>query len=298
MIIKEMDSKREEKEQLTQLLKSQLTEKQRFLAERQLRNIEAGERGEKDSAYFIDFYFGKSKNWAVIHDLRIEHNGQVAQIDHLVMNRFMNIYVLETKNFHYGLKITPEGEFLVYDGKKHFGLESPLEQNERHIFLISKAIDYYNVMPTRLGVVIPPRFVSYVLVSPTSKIIRPSRSKLDTSHVIQSGQAFTKIKKDTDDAGAAVILKICSQETLEATAKSLARLHRPAKVDFKARFGIRDQTKPTNQQEKTTPVGPSIICEACASHISEKVVQYCLDRKHLFKGRILCYNCQRATPAL
>jgi hypothetical protein len=293
-----MDSKREEKEQLKELLKGQLSEKQRFLVEKQLRNIEAGERGEKDSAYFVDFYFGKSKNWAVIHDLRIEHNGQVAQIDHLVMNRSMNIHVLETKNFHYGLKITPEGEFLVYDGKKYFGIESPIEQNERHIFLLSKAIDHYSIMPSRLGVVIPPRLVSYVLVSPTSKIIRPSRSKLDTSHVIQSDQAFTKIMKDADDVGAAAILKICSQETLEATAKSLAKLHRPAKVDFKARFGIRDQIKPTSQPEKTTPEGPSIVCEACSSKVSEKVVQYCIDRKHLYKGRILCYNCQRSAPAL
>jgi hypothetical protein len=128
-----MDSKREEKDQLRELLGGQLSEKQRFLLERQLRNIEAGERGEKDSAYFVDFYFGKSKNWAVIHDLRIEHNGQVAQIDHLIINRSMNIYVLETKNFHYGLKITPEGEFLVYDGKKYFAIESPIEQNERTI---------------------------------------------------------------------------------------------------------------------------------------------------------------------
>ena len=64
MIIKEMDPKIEDKEQLQELLQGQLSEKQRFLIERALRNMEAGERGEKDSAYFIDFYFGKSKNWA------------------------------------------------------------------------------------------------------------------------------------------------------------------------------------------------------------------------------------------
>jgi hypothetical protein len=65
MIIKRMDPKKEEKEQLRGLLQGQLSEKQSFLIERQLRNIEAGERGEKDSAYFIDFYFGKSANWAI-----------------------------------------------------------------------------------------------------------------------------------------------------------------------------------------------------------------------------------------
>jgi hypothetical protein len=298
MIIKEMDPKREVKEQLSELLQGQLSEKQRFLVERQLSNIESGERGEKDSAYFIDFYFGKSKNWAVIHDLRIEHNGQVTQIDHLVMNRFMNIYVLETKNFQYGLKITPEGEFLVYNGKKYFGIESPLEQNERHIFLLSKAIDHHNIMPTRLGVFIPPRFVSYVLVSPTSQIIRPARSKFDTKCVIQSDQAFTKIIKDVNNAGASAMLKICSSATLEATAKNLAQLHRRAKVDFKAKFVIRDHAKPTRERERIVQVGPSIVCESCASKVSEKVVQYCLDKKHLFKGRILCYDCQRSSPAL
>jgi hypothetical protein len=297
MIIKGMDPKKEEKEQLRGLLQGQLSEKQRFLIERVLRNIEASERGEKDSAYFIDFYFGKSANWAIIHDLRIQYEGQVAQIDHLVMNRFMDIYVLETKNFHYGLKITPEGEFLINNGQKYFGIESPLEQNDRHIFLLSKAIDHHGIMPTRLGVVIPPRFVSYVLVSPTSKIIRPSRSKLDTSNVIQSDQAFTKIKKDTDDAGASAILKICSSETLETTANKLFRLHRRTTPDFKARFGIKDRTeyvkKPDRIAQDKASHGQSIVCEACKSTVSEKVVQYCLDRKHLLKGRILCYNCQR-----
>jgi hypothetical protein len=268
-----MDPKKEEKEQLRGLLQGQLSEKQRFLIERQLRNIEAGERGEKDSAYFIDFYFGKSANWAIIHDLRIQHEGQVAQIDHLVMNRFMDIYVLETKNFHYGLKVTPEGEFLIYNGQKYIGIESPLEQNDRHIFLLSKTIDHHGIMPTRLGVVIPPRFINYVLVSPTSRIIRPSRSKFDTSRVVQSDQAFTKIKKDTDDAGASAILKICSSETLEAMAKKLARLHRRTTPDFKARFGIKDRTEYVKQpdriaQDKSSQ-GQSIVCETCKSKVSE-----------------------------
>ena len=49
--------------------------------EREMKTIRAGVSGEKDSAYYIDFYFRNSKNWAVIHDLRLEHRGQVVQID-------------------------------------------------------------------------------------------------------------------------------------------------------------------------------------------------------------------------
>src|SRR5699024_5085089 len=69
--------------------------------------LKAGIKGERDSAYFIDFHFRESsKNWAVIHDLRLEHSARVAQIDHLLLNRFSEIYVLETKQFNSGIKIT------------------------------------------------------------------------------------------------------------------------------------------------------------------------------------------------
>ena len=36
-------------------------------------------KGESESAYLIDFHFAASLNWAVIHDLRVEHNDRVAQ---------------------------------------------------------------------------------------------------------------------------------------------------------------------------------------------------------------------------
>ena len=94
MIIKKMDSKQEEIAELTALLKGKLIPYQWFLIERELKTMKSGLYGEKDSAYYIDFYFANSRNWAVIHDLRLEHKGQVGQIDHLLINRFFDMYVL------------------------------------------------------------------------------------------------------------------------------------------------------------------------------------------------------------
>jgi hypothetical protein len=59
MIIKKMDSKQEEMAELTALLKGKLIPYQRFLIERELKAIRSGVSGEKDSAYYIDFYFGR-----------------------------------------------------------------------------------------------------------------------------------------------------------------------------------------------------------------------------------------------
>jgi len=90
MIIKNRGSFENDIAQLKELLSLRLTDKQRFLLEREIRFLRSGEKGEKDSAYYIDYYLGRSKNWAVIHDLRLFFFGQTAQIDHVLMNRFMS----------------------------------------------------------------------------------------------------------------------------------------------------------------------------------------------------------------
>ncbi|MGA2464240.1 MAG: nuclease-related domain-containing protein [Thermodesulfobacteriota bacterium] len=242
MIIKRMDSKKEEIGELAIFLKSELTPYQRFLIEKELKAMRSGVYGEKDSAYYIDFYFGNSRNWAVIHDLRLEHKGQVAQIDHLLINRFFDIYALESKNYSYKLKITSEGEFQVYYGKEYIGIPSPIEQSKRHIHLLDLFLRNHNILPKRMGISIRPRFKDLILVSPKCIITRPPEKKFDTSSVIKADTLRTKIDREVDKwhplADLAAISKTCSSSNLEETARRLAAFHKPKKVDFRARFGL------------------------------------------------------------
>jgi hypothetical protein len=243
MIIKRVDSKQEEIAELTALLEGKLTSYQRFLIERELKAIRSGVSGEKDSAYYIDFYFGNSKNWAVIHDLRLEHRGQVAQIDHLLINRMFDIYVLESKNYSYKLKITREGEFQVYYGKEYIGIPSPIEQNKRHIHLLGLFLKHHDILPERMGMSIRPRFKNFILVSPKCIISRPPGKNFDTSSVIKGDSLRTKIDQEVDKwknplIDFAAISKFCSSSTLMEAARRLGGFHKPKKVDFTARFGL------------------------------------------------------------
>ena len=197
----------------------------------ELRKRRAGIRGEQDAAYLIDFDYAGSPNWAVIHDLRLEHGGRTAQIDHLLINRWMDIYVLETKSFHSGIKITEEGEFLRSNNYTHSyeGMASPLEQNERHIQVLKDVVASID-WPTRLGLRIAPNFQSFVLVSSSARIIRPKR--FDASRVIKADQLKKSIWRDIDsENGVLTILKtaakIVSAETVESVARKLAALHQP-----------------------------------------------------------------------
>ena len=200
-------------------------------AEVELRNRRAGIRGEEQAAYLIDFDYASSPNWAVIHDLRLEHGGRVAQIDHLLINRWMDVYVLETKSFHAGLKITEEGEFLRWNNyqKTYEGMASPVEQNERHIQVLREVMKCID-LPMRLGLRILPSFQSFVLVSPTAKIYRPK--KFDASRVIKADQLKKSIWRDIDNENPVLGMlktaaKVVSGETVELVARQVAALHRP-----------------------------------------------------------------------
>jgi len=204
----------------------------------ELRIRRAGLKGERDSAYHIDFHFERSPNWAVIHDLRLEHSGRVAQIDHLLINRRLEIYVLETKHFHAGIKITGDGEFLRWNAyrKTYEGMASPLEQNERHIAVLRDAVDTLD-WPQRMGMRIAPAFHSLVLVAPQARI---DRSKgFDSSRVIKADLLRKQIDKDFESDGALMTIlkttaKLVSGDTVAGVARQLVALHRPLQRDRRA----------------------------------------------------------------
>lgn len=303
MLIKKRDSKQAELDELTKLITKPIPENKKFLAERELRSIKTGVQGETDAAYFIDFHFASSKNWAVIHDLRLEHRDRVAQIDHLLINRFFNIYVLESKNFSYGVKITDTGEFLVTCKNGDFPIESPIEQNKRHLIILEEIFKQYDVMPKRLGITMSPTFKSYILVSPKSRVIRPPRKTFDTGMVIKADMLRTQIDKDVDKMKALSVLaaasKIVSSETLTEVAERLSAVHRPIKIDYRKRLGV-DNTvpsQPTTAQAPNAHFPKGFYCSNCKKTITEKVAKFCWDNKQRFHGKAYCFDCQKAFPA-
>ncbi|BBE50682.1 hypothetical protein OYT1_ch1122 [Ferriphaselus amnicola] len=132
MLIKKPDDKTRDMEFLKGLAaRPDVSADVRKNIEQEIRYMQSGMRGEAEAAYEMDFHFGASKNWMLIHDLRIECEGRVAQIDHLMLNRFMEIYVCESKRFSEGVGINEHGEFSAFYGGKPYGVPSPLEQSGR-----------------------------------------------------------------------------------------------------------------------------------------------------------------------
>src|SRR5664279_3134636 len=120
--------------------------------ETELRKIRAGQKGEKDAAYAIDFFLAQKDEWAVIHDLRLEWQGRVAQIDHLLINRMLDVWVCESKHFSDGVAINEHGEFTAFFNNRPRGIESPIEQNHRHVKVVESVLGSSILpLPTRMG---------------------------------------------------------------------------------------------------------------------------------------------------
>jgi hypothetical protein len=217
--------------------------------EAEVRQIKAGERAERDAAYQIELYFGRSQNWATIHDLRIEVDGLAAQIDHVLINRLAEVWVCESKSFAEGVTINQHGEWTRWWNGRPEGIPSPIEQNHRHIQLLERAFDDgLAPRPRRYGLApMQPRLRSLVLVSNSARINRPKGSFSGLDEVIKAEQLKTRLF-DAYDAlpDWDVMRRLIGKEGLEKFALGLAALHRPASFDWLARFGLTDRPAPSH----------------------------------------------------
>ena len=300
MIIKEKDSKDSDIKLLEGLLAKDLPQKKSDLLKKELASLRKGVKGEEDAAYFINFDFGVSKNWAVLHDLRLEVNGKVAQIDHLLIDRFFEFYVLESKNFSYGVKIEEDGNFLVYANKHYRGIPSPIEQNRRHIMVLEECLKTHDILPKRLGISIKPNFINYVLMSADSRIIRPKKSAFDSSAVIKVDVLASIIRKEIDNmqplGALAYAAKLSSSETVMDIARKIAALHKPIRFDYAKRFGIALPQKVAGKSRiKRLPKrSKRYYCWGCKEDVADVVAEYCWNYKHLFDNKVYCAKCQKS----
>ncbi len=225
----------------------------------------------------------------VLHDLRIEEAGQVAQIDHLLINRFLEIYVLESKTFGNGIAINEHGEFTTWIGNRPVGTPSPIEQNRRHIAVLEILLRALP-MPKRLGIRLTPTLKSFVLVSNESNITRPSKSKFNTDEVVKAEAFATLVDKEIDGRSGAAILasaaKIVAPETIETIARLLLSEHQPIAFNYAGKFGIAQylvsELKETPNGLPQQSAGPK--CPKCAGDMVKRKAAKGTNAGNLFWG--------------
>jgi hypothetical protein len=309
-VIKVADDKQPQIDALNALLaRPDVDSLTRKRIEEELWTTRAGMQGERDAAYEIDFEYANRTSYMVIHDLRLEFNGRVAQIDHLLIGRVLDVWVCETKSFREGVKINDYGEWSRYGGGKAYGMPSPVEQNRRHVAVLKDVFDKGGIRLPRRVITLKPTLLPVILVSNNAKIDRPKSKKaaaaidgLDT--VIKLEQLVRTVDRRFDEHNAVGFLaKIVSTATIEDIARQLVALHKPIEWDWAGRFGLPstppagpfpDMAAATQPAPGVTPASPG-NCASCGVSVSPKVAAYSLEHADRFAGKVLCFTCQRST---
>ena len=91
---------------------------------------QAGYEAEKQLAFYLDRAFREAAHeFRVFHGLRVERQGDVAQIDHLVLHRY-GFVLVESKSIVESVEINAHGEFnRIFRGRRQ-GMRSPILQAE------------------------------------------------------------------------------------------------------------------------------------------------------------------------
>lgn len=308
MLIKSADDKSRRLALLEDLQRSPLLDRrqQEWLRD-ELHRTKRGIAGERDAAHYLDNYLKDDPDRALLHDLRFQVDGDVVQIDHLVITRSLFVYLLETKNFNGNLRINEFGEFAVeYPGERVFGVPSPLEQSRRHEGPLRKLFALLGIAGRNGGTA---QIHHCVLVHPNSMIHRPPKASFDTSNVIKADQFrawHERFLQENAGMGQIVgsLLNIRRGETIREFAQALVGQHRPADLlalpefikpkapRMAARAPMLAAEVPSAEARAAESSGAAekrkLICASCGTKISFAEGRFCWSNERRFGGLQYC----------
>jgi hypothetical protein len=318
MLLKSADDKSKRLALLEDLQKSPLLDaRQKKWLREELGRFRKGIQGEKDSAYYLDQYFKGGQNHVILHDLRFVVEGDVAQIDHLIINRGFGCYLIETKNYSGNLTINEHGEYTAEYDDDRFGIPSPIEQSRRHERILQRLLTTLEIT-NRTGA--PLSCYHVVMLHPKAIIRRPPAKAFNTSNVIKADQFPTWHSQFVEKTvGFTDVLKMAvnvrALDTIKEWGEKLKRQHRPANQldlpDFmQPRIPASDwgrkpeQVVPTVASVATsTPTRPAaaqvpsgidqtlarkLICVQCQSKITFPEGKFCWNNEKRFGGLQYC----------
>jgi len=325
MLLKSADDKSKRLALLEDLQKSPYLDfQQKKWLREELQRCKKGIQGERESAHYLDSYFKDGENHVVLHDLRFVLDGDVAQIDHLILNRTGHFFLIETKNYSGDLVINEHGEFTVQYDQDAFGIPSPWEQSRRHERILAKILDRLEISG-RLDKL--PAFHHVVMMHPKAIIKRPDQAVFDTSFLIKADQFPTWHGKFVEKVGAGTIIKamfnIRSLDTIVEWSEKLKRQHRPPDLLTLPEF-MKPKAKSAEPTVAASPVpapapvrapvppvaaiatpavaeeapAKKLICAHCGSKITYPEGKFCWNNSKRFGGLQYCREHQALFSAV
>lgn len=162
---------------------------------------QAGYQAEMQMAFYLRRAFGELPDVFVFNDLRYIRNGEVAQIDHLVLHRF-GLVLVESKSVTGTIEVNPQLEFVRTFGRNRSGMKSPITQVEMQKQLLQALLNDHKEHLRRkvlMGMVqayfSDERFKTFVAISDQGEI---KRRGCDPPQLLKADRVASEIQQIID----------------------------------------------------------------------------------------------------
>lgn len=250
-VIKKFEPRTADVKQLEWIL-NQLTPEQdklKRLVLGDLKRIRHGDKAERNSSYLLDQLYADRSDAILLHGLRLELDDQVAQIDHLAINRFGIVTLFETKSFSTGIKVDAKGVFWRWNRfkKRYIEMASPIKQSERHIRVLTKQLAEMGFSPAG--------FRHFVLVDYQAKLIKPEKGFEQVCRPDRIKDAMMQSSTSHGLGGwlkslTRIFAKSYSEAELQQVGQHLLSQHQSIKMDYLTKYGLDWTYEPEDEPEQ------------------------------------------------
>jgi hypothetical protein len=164
--------------------------------------LKAGQHAEKQMAFYLHQEFKDAQDILVLNGIRLEHDNDSHQIDHLIIHKY-GIIIIESKSVFGTIKINDFGEWLRLDYK--IGMASPIEQGKRQAIFLYKYLNesrleapYNPIMNVFRKTTFDDMPIDILIAISDSGIINRPR-KFQTENILKADRIVGKIKEIIGD---------------------------------------------------------------------------------------------------
>ena len=227
-----------------------------------MRAIRARQARRRALASQLDALLGTRDDWVVLHDVRLAQAEGVIEIDHLLINSLMQVWVLDASCFDLTLSITPFGELLAHDGRvaqegevpadedgvmAHAVTPCPLQTLPERSRAIMQWLERSSLLPVRLGMTLQPQLRYRIVVADAAQVSRPPEDIFDSRALL----SFARLKRQCLQVSSktAYVTRLRSfthrldQRRLRQLGRAIATRHVAPNTDWVAELGLATDTR-------------------------------------------------------
>ncbi len=260
----------------------------------------AGDRQEQDVAYYLGREFKYDKDVFVLNDLRFEKDGDVAQIDHLILYKY-GFVIIESKSIYGEVRVNESGEWSRSYKNEWIGMKSPIQQAKLQMQLLRKVLNdnAENLLGKIFGSVqkyFGGRQWDKLCAISSSAIFDRDNVPKNISESVVKSEFLTELvlqKIKTKGVFSGLSTPTFSQLDMEKVAQYILDIHKDANSKEKNKntsvyANSKEPKKNTNVFNINTLSAPLITCKKCSNGIG-------LIGKYKSSYYVFCPSCETNT---